>query len=136
MISRAMRHAIAVLGALASAAGSVLAAHECPAVLANPSARSRAELEQLVSAALNGAPVRLADDSLTRDSALIIERVQPRDAAGRPLDGRTLERPEHFRLVTHGSDCVLIHERTGKRQILRSAKCQPAADAQGDSARG
>jgi hypothetical protein len=136
MISRAMRHAIAVLGALASAAGSVLAAHECPAVLTNPSARSRAELVHLVSAALNGAPVRLADDSLTRDSTLIIDRVQPRDAAGRPLDGRTLERPEHFRLVTHGSDCILIHERTGKRQILRSARCQPAAGAQRDSARG
>ena len=128
MISRVRLVAVA-LGAFAGTASSVLAAHLRPAVITNPSARSRAELVHLVSAALNGPPVTLADDSLTRDSTLIIERVQPRDAAGRPLDGRTLERPEHFRLVTHRSDCVLIHERTGKRQILRSASCKPADGA-------
>jgi len=136
MISRAVRHTAAALGALASAAGGVSPVDERPAVLTNPSADSRAELVHLISAALNGARVRLADDSLTRDSTLIIERVQRRDAAGRPLDGRTLERPEHFHLVTHGSDCVLIRERTGKRQILRSARCQPAAGTQRDSVRG
>ena len=99
---------------------------EHPAVIANPSPGSLAELTRLVSAALNGAPVRLADDSLTRESTLIVDRSQPRDATGSPLDGRTLDKPEHFVLVTHGTDCVLIHERTHRRDELKSAACRAA----------
>jgi hypothetical protein len=126
MMSRARPYASVALGALASAACSLSQANERPALITSATASSRAELAAVVSAALNGAPVRLADDSLTRDSALIVDRVQPRDAAGLPLDGRTLGKPERFLLVTHGTDCVLIHESTGKRHVLRSARCQPA----------
>ena len=97
-----------------------------PAVLTNPTAQSLAELHRVVSGALNGAPVRLANDALTRDSVVIVDRIQPRDAAGLPLNGRELGKPEHFRLVKHGSHCILIHERTGKRWILGSATCEPA----------
>jgi len=125
MIPRAVRHVAVALGAVVIAACRISPAQERPAVLTNPSLGSRAELAGLVSAALNGAPVRLADDALTRDSALIVDREQPRDAAGLPLDGRTAGRPEHFFLLISGTACVLVHERTGKRQILRSATCQP-----------
>jgi hypothetical protein len=104
-----------------------LSAREPPAaLLTNPTAQSLAELHRVVSGALNGAPVRLANDALTRDSVVIVGRIQPRDAAGLPLNGRELGKPEHFRLVKHGSHCILIHERTGKRWILGSATCEPA----------
>jgi hypothetical protein len=49
----------------------------------------------------------------------------PRDAAGIPLDGRGLEKPEHFRLVMQGSRCVVLQERTAKNWTLASATCMP-----------
>ena len=96
---------------------------DVPALLTGPTAESRAELVRVVSHALNGAPVTLADDALTVDSTLIVERTPRRDAQGRPLDGRETGRPERFRLVRNGSRCVLIHERTGRRFTLASAAC-------------
>ena len=100
-----------------------------PAVLTNPSAQSISELQRVVRDALNGVPVRLADDALTHDSALVIERAQARDAAGLPLNGRDLGKPEHFRLVKRGAQCILIHERTGKHWALRTATCAAEADS-------
>jgi hypothetical protein len=94
-----------------------------PALLTNSTAQSISELQRAVRDALNGAPVRLAGDALTQNSILVVERVQPRDAAGLPLNGRELGKPEHFRLVKHGAHCILIHERTGKHWALRSATC-------------
>jgi len=95
------------------------------AVLTNPTAETRAELTQVVSAALGGAGVTLADDALTHESELIIERVRPRDAHGLLLNGRVLGKPEHFHLVQEGARCVLIQESTGKRQLLTKATCKP-----------
>ena len=100
-----------------------------PAVLTNPTAESRAELVRRLSGALHGAPITIADDALTRDSTLIIERTQPRAADGVPLSGREKGRPERFRLVKNGSRCVLVHERTGKRWTLKAGTCAPVPHA-------
>jgi hypothetical protein len=97
-----------------------------PARLVSPSAQTRAELSRIVSQALHGIPVRLADDALVHDSDLIVERKLPRDAAGIPVDGRALEKPEHFQLLLRGASCVVIHERTGRSWTLSSATCVPA----------
>jgi hypothetical protein len=121
------------LAAAAVAAGAVALAacpkgspqHDLPAVLTNPTPESHAELVRLVSGALNGASVTIADDALTRDSLLIIERARPRDAEGHPLVGRETERPERFRLVKNGARCVLVRESTGERWVLASATCSP-----------
>jgi hypothetical protein len=111
-----------VAGVLAAGA---CAARATPAVLVEPTAASRAELARVVSRALRGAPVTLADDALTADGTLVVERVERRDASGRPLTGRDSGRPEHFRLVKDGARCVLIQERTGQRFELGSASCTP-----------
>jgi len=87
------------------------------AVIDKPTKESRAELGQAVARVLNSAPVTLADDALTRDSLLIIERAR--------LDGREMGKPEHFRLVKSGEHCTLVHERTGARTTLASTTCQP-----------
>ena len=79
-----------------------------------------------ISAAFNGIPVTLADDALTRESTLTIERNRPRDAEGRPLDGRDPGRPEHFRLFKTGADCVLVQESTGRRWKLTASSCVAA----------
>ncbi len=112
--------------ALTCACEGLPASEARPAVLTNPTAETRAELSRVVSEAMHGAPVLLAEDALTHDSVLIIGRVQPRDAAGLPLNGRELDKPQHFRLVEHAAHCFLIQESTGRRWRLRSATCAPA----------
>jgi len=127
--------ACAALAGAAFAAGCASAAGtaergvptERPAVLVSPTAATRAELAQLVSEAMHGAPVRLAADALTTGSELTMTRVERRDAAGHPLLGRSTERPEHFRLLEQGGRCILVQERTGRRWALRSGLCAPAA---------
>jgi len=110
---------------LVLACGTLRGQSPVPALLVSPSPNTRAELGRIVSEALHS-PVRLADDALVHDSVLIVDRTIPRDAAGIPIDGRVLGKPEHFRLVMHGPSCVVIHERTGKSWTLASATCAPA----------
>jgi hypothetical protein len=101
------------------------ALHDVPAVITNPTGQSRAELYRVVSSALNGAPLTIADDALTRDSTLIIEREGRHNADGVPLTGRDRGRPEQFRLVKNGSRCMLVHERSGQRFTLAAVTCSP-----------
>lgn len=67
--------------------------------------------------------MRLADDALTRNSLLIIGRAQARDVRGVPLNGRELGRPQHFRLVRRGLQCVLLHVETGNSRPLTHTTC-------------
>ena len=94
------------------------------AIITHPTAASREDLELAVSRALGGMPVRLAADALTRDSLLIVGRAQARDARGLPLNGRELGRPQHFRLLRHGAQCVLLHLETGKSRVLAHTTCR------------
>lgn len=110
--------------ALVLGACNMNAVHEDrPARIVDPSDRSRAELHQVVSGALNGADVMLADDALTDSSVLIIERQKSGSLDNPPLSGRDLGRPERFRLVTSGTRCVLVHEGDGARHELRETEC-------------
>ncbi len=121
-----MRAVWTVAGMLYLAAcATVSTARDLPAVITTPTAESRAELLRVVTRALDGVPLTIADDALTRDSALIMERARPRGADGALLSGRETGRPERFQLVKNGSRCVLVHERTGKRFTLSSATCAP-----------
>ena len=114
------------LGALLSGGCQTMTGNdEVPAVIADPTAESRAELLGVVQDAMSGAPVRIADDALTTTSVLIIQRMPQKDLEGRPLTGRDLGRPEHFKLVTNGTKCVLLHEESGERRVLRRTRCKP-----------
>lgn len=111
---------------LALACATTPVANESPAVITNPTAEGRAELLRVVRQALHGAPLTLADDALTRESALIVERAPARGPDGTPLQGRETGRPERFRLVRSGGRCVLVHEGDGTRHELgASVACAP-----------
>lgn len=107
------------------ACGTQPAQGEAPALIRNPSAQSRAELRRVLSTALNGAPVTIADDALTHSSVLIIERAVHRDSRGRPLTGRDLGRPVRFRLVRRGDRCLLVREDSGAYWQLMHVSCVP-----------
>ena len=119
--------AAAMLGFAACATAS--GPGDRPAVFTRSSAESRAELARHLRRALHGAPITIADDALTRDSTLIIERKAARTRDGVPLGGRETGRPEHFRLVKNGARCVLVHERTGRRWTLKAATCSPLSQS-------
>lgn len=98
---------------------------ETPAVIIDPTAQSRVALRRAVSTALNGAPVTVADDALMHESVLVIDRASRRDPSGLPLNGRDLGMPERFRLMKGGAQCVLVHERSGRRFTLTATTCAP-----------
>jgi hypothetical protein len=92
------------------------------AVIVNPDAGSRAALQEAVNAAL-GSEVLLADDALTDSSILIIERQRARSLDGRIAEGRTMEVPVQFRLVTDGTKCILVDQRNLSRMLLANTSC-------------
>lgn len=96
-----------------------------PAVIVNPTAESRAELQRVVSDMLFGAEVMLADDALTQSSTLTIERQRIRSLDSPPLSGRDLGEPERFRLLTTGTECVLVHAPDKARYELVETDCVP-----------
>ena len=108
---------------LFSACASSIAQADRPAMIVNPTAATRTELLHIVRMALNNAPVTLADDALTQDTVLIIERTPRRDAGGQLLNGRVLEAPERFVLSLSNSHCVLTQESTHRHWVLRQTKC-------------
>jgi len=96
---------------------------DVPALLTNPSEDTRLEIEQSISAALDGAKITIAADALTKSSVLTIEHGMRRSIDRAAELGRNLGRPEHFQLMVDGPQCVLVHQRTGLHWILRKSEC-------------
>lgn len=96
-----------------------------PALRVNTEPAAIAELEQIVSSALGGRRVTLADDVLTESSLLVIERNRLRRFDG-PLElGRDLGRPERFQLLLEDSQCYLRHEQPERYFQLSESQCIP-----------
>lgn len=121
-----MRHTITVGVVLLSACVSVTARDE-PALIVDANRESHDEIVRAVSAALGVASVTIADDALTKDNVLFIERARARDLGAQQPDGRSLEKPEQFQLVKHGDECVLVHSASGARSVLHQSKCSLTA---------
>jgi hypothetical protein len=94
-----------------------------PARVVGSTPESRAELQRVVSTALQVDEVTLAHDALKESSWLVIERSRVRNLDNAPLQGRDLGRPERFQLVLSGPRCVLVHERDGSRYPLLETAC-------------
>ena len=124
-----LRGCLLATAVLAPVACGTLAAQEQPAVISAPSPQSRAELARAVTAAMNGHPVTLADDALTRDSVLAIERRTPPGPQGRAATGRTLEAPAQLKLVLRGERCLLVRVADGREWQLDETPCVPAPAA-------
>lgn len=115
----------ALLLSLSTGCGNEPLPEGVPALIVNPDAASRKELREVVQTALNGASVTLAPDALTAASVLSIEHTAPRGIDAPPATGRLLGRPERFRLLLDGPQCVLVHDSTGMRWLLLDTDCVP-----------
>lgn len=94
-----------------------------PAIIVDGTPETHAELIRAVSGLLGVETVTIADDALTKESTLLIDRAPARDASGRRLSGRDLGKPEQFDLVKRGRECVLVHASTGTRRVLAGTSC-------------
>ena len=118
---------LGLLAVLTSAACAQKTMHsELPALIVAPDTASRSELNQAVSSALGGVDITLADDALTKDSTLLIERRRPRGLFKPDVAGLDQEKPDVFQLLLSASKCVLVHQADGKRQVLQNTRCVPA----------
>ena len=114
-----------LLAAIVAACSSPEVSLDVAALRVNVDARSTAELRNVISSALDGVNVTIADDALTRESTLIIERGMSRSVDRGPELGRNLGRPNHFRLILDARQCFLVHEETGLRWMLGDTECMP-----------
>jgi hypothetical protein len=114
--------ALAVFAMSISGCKNVAQDADQAAVIVNPDAASRAALQQTVNAALH-TDVTLADDALIDTSVLIIERKIPQSIEGSPAQGRNMEMPIQFRLVTEGTNCILVDQRDLSRAVLVDTEC-------------
>lgn len=123
--------------ACASTTAPTTAPVQSQPVLITPSTHSLNILTQAVSTALNGRPVLLSPDTLTKRPTLIIDPVFHTGPDGNPIMGRSMAKPDHFQLVkrigipvthmgttvTHVDRCVLVHAETGKEVVLDGVDC-------------
>mgnify|MGYP001820756220 CR=1 FL=1 len=115
---------LAVTGGLLLAACKTVAPDaNQPALIVEPTDASRAALQETVSRLL-GRDVLLSGEALTDTSFLFIERRYPQSIDGSPAEGRNMEMPYRFTLLTNGTDCVLVDERDGSRHLLADTKCE------------
>ena len=116
-----MRGALVTLFMLTGMGCQTLAGDK-PARIVNPDDTSRAELQKTVNAAMH-TEVTLADDALTQSSILTIERNPPRTMGNPSPQGRVMEAPFRFRLVSNGGECILSDERNQVRHTLPATNC-------------
>jgi hypothetical protein len=114
---------IALVGILFCAA-LLAGCQDRPARIVDPTDASRAALQRVVSIALNGANVTLADDALTKSSLLTIEPKVYRDAQGERVMGRETRTPIHFRLIKQGEQCLLVLQNNGAKWPLTDTTCK------------
>ncbi len=113
-----------IIGGLAILAGcqTMATGTDVPARITNPSAVSRAALQNAVNDALH-TEVLLAASALTTSSILVIERNPPRSMQNQAATGRNMDPPMRFHLVLNNSECILVDQRDESRHLLEDTTC-------------
>ena len=112
------------MGGLAILAGcqTMATGTDVPARITNPTAASRAALQNTVNDALH-TEVLLAASALTTSSILVIERNPPRSIQNQVATGRNMDPPMRFHLVLNNSECILVDQRDESRHRLENTTC-------------
>ena len=100
------------------------AAEDRSAIISNPSPEVVNELERTISTSLYGVPVSLTESAFTSSSVLTLQPAQQNRPDVQLATGRTMTRPEQFRLIASGGGCVLEKLSTGERFPLQATRCQ------------
>jgi len=113
-----------IIGGLAILAGcqTMATGTDVPARITNPSAASRAALQNTVNEALH-TEVLLAASALTTSSILVIERNPSTSLQNQAPKGRIMDPPMRFHLVLNNSECILVDQRNESRHLLEDTTC-------------
>lgn len=96
-----------------------------PALWSGPSAACVAEA-QAFATVVTQRHVTLHAAAFEHDAVLVLDTVAPRDAQGRPFDGRRRDvQGGTFQLEMRGSACVMVHPASGRSQALPACRCTP-----------
>jgi hypothetical protein len=95
-----------------------------PALLINSGVEVRQEISEAVIAMTGFSSVALADQDLTQSSELVIERKHQKTTGGDLIQGRDLELPHRFQLVSLAGQCWLLKQTMEQRSLLRKAQCR------------
>ena len=109
-----------------AALGCQSTAEEVPAWVSAPSAQTQSALQAAMARLLGGAPIRLAPDAFAQSSLLTLERAAHGLGASATASSLIVEKPEQFRLVLIGSQCLLVRVRTAERAALEHLECAAA----------
>ena len=124
-----MRHCLlastVLTAGLLAACQNISAQAEQAAVIASPTAESRAELHEVLVDALGGRSITLSPDALTRDSTLTLEGAVRGDLQRPDPRGRDLGLPISFDLMMDGEACFLVRRSTQERWQLMNTDCTP-----------
>lgn len=117
----ALAAAIAASGCAATAAQPAVAAR-----LVQPASAACIAQAEVFAAAQTGQRVTLGSNAFSIGDELVLERSMPRDAQGRPLDGRQLPTPPQvFKLSQRGAVCVMSHPASERSVELKACACVP-----------
>lgn len=98
-----------------------------PALLAQTDSQIITQLETVISKAMDGRKIALAPDSLMDKSYIAINPPSVGRRNGMIIDGRSMERPDHFDLMMAGRTCYLVHRQTGEKYKLKNMPCVAAS---------
>lgn len=94
------------------------------ALLLNPGPDVTQEIREAVTDFTSFSSVQLSERDLTHSSVLVVERQRRMDDKGDVLQGRDLEMPFRFQLVTYEGRCWLMQLPSGQRHWLQKAQCK------------
>lgn len=115
---------LSVLSLIMLAACQTAAPPERSAIIVDRNPQMLEELEKTMTTALFGVPIKLSAGAFATTSTLTLEPQMQHSPAGRLATGRTVTRPEQFRLIATADGCVLEHMNSGERFVLRITHCR------------
>jgi len=114
-----------LLGLLSACSSATVDAAK-PAVLIGPSNANTQIIEKVISQALNGKKIAIADNAFLQSNQLLIEKKPYSSINTTAVDGLILGGPSvhRFALYSQGTSCYLVYAKTGNQYPLNGIKCK------------
>lgn len=117
---------VCVLGILSACSTAMSDQKSGPAILLESSTKNTQVISQAMSLALNGKKVSLTANAFRKSSDHTLEKKAFTGMNSKPADGLILGIPviHRFSLLSSGSSCHLVYEKTGTKYPLNGINCK------------
>jgi hypothetical protein len=103
---------------------SCSATQPLPALLEQPSVKTRVLLENAVGDLFNSQPIKLTDNAFLEKSIIIIEHSKPKDNQGNLLDGREIREADTVSLLILNGECYVRHNQNWHIKLVPNVSCK------------